>query len=105
MRCLLVGAIKMNIHQEAANNAKENQAEEFSEKRLWSAVLLQALEDWSSNNSRHREEADRFFFGCPEDFARVCRGAGLAPSGVLERLRRMKAAAPRRPAFSFHQAA
>jgi len=95
----------MNIHQEAANNAKENHVEEFSERRLWAAVLLQALEDWSSANARHRAEADRFFFGCPEDFARVCRGAGLAPSGVLERLRRMKAAAPRRPTPSFHQAA
>ncbi|HWF38507.1 MAG TPA: hypothetical protein VG322_08315 [Candidatus Acidoferrales bacterium] len=105
MRCLLVRAINMNIYQEAANNAKESQAEEFSEKRLWAAVLLQALEDWSSNNSRHREEADRFFFGCPEDFARVCRGAGLAPTGVLARLRRMKETAPRRPTFPFHRAA
>jgi hypothetical protein len=105
MRYLLVRTVNMNIHQEAANNAKENHAEEFSERRLWAAVLLQALEDWNSANARHRAEADRFFFGCPEDFARVCRGAGLAPSGVLERLRRMKAAAPRRPAFSFHQAA
>lgn len=95
----------MNIYQEAANNAEQDHVEEFSEKRLWAAVLLQALEDWGSNNSRYREAADRFFFGCPEDFARVCRGAGLAPSGVLARLQKMKAAAPRRPTFPFDRAA
>jgi len=95
----------MNIHQDAANSAKENYTHEFSERRLWAAVLLQALEDWGSTNSRQRAEADRFFFSCPEDFARVCRGAGLAPSGVLARLRMMKASAPRRPMFPFDRAA
>ena len=95
----------MNIHQEAANNAKENYTHEFSERRLWVAVLLQALEDWGSANARRRAEADRFFFSCPDDFARVCRGAGLAPTGVLERLRKMKASAPQRRVFMFDNAA
>jgi hypothetical protein len=100
------GGTDMNIHQEAAKNATEDQAGVLSEKSLWVAVLLQALEDWGSSNSRHREEADRFFFGCPEDFARVCRGAGLAPCSVLTRLQKMKAAAPpRRQAFPFNRAA
>jgi hypothetical protein len=91
----------MNIHQDAANNAKESHAEEFTERSLWAAVLLQALEDWNSANSRHRKEAERFFFECPDDFARVCRGAGLAPNSVLTRLRRMKEMAPKRPVFQF----
>lgn len=92
----------MNIHQDAANNAKESHAEESTERCLWAAVLLQALEDWSSANSRHRKEAERFFFESPEDFARVCRGAGLAPNSVLARLRRMKETAPQRPVFQFY---
>jgi hypothetical protein len=86
----------MNIHQEAAKNATRDDVKEFSERRLWSAVMLQALEDWSSMNSRHRDEAEQFFFKNTEDFARVCRGAGLSPSGTLARLEKMKAAAPKR---------
>jgi hypothetical protein len=99
------GGSEMNIHQEAANKATTDDVKEFSERRLWSAVLLQALEDWGSMNCRHREEAEQFFFKNPEDFARVCRGAGLAPSGVLARLEQMKAAAPkRRPLeYMFHR--
>ena len=95
----------MNIYQNAANDAKEHDSHEFSERRLWAAVLLQALEDWNSGNMRQRKEAEKFFFDAPEDFARVCRGAGLAPSSVLTRLRRMKEAAPKRPALPFMRAA
>lgn len=95
----------MNIYQDAANNAKEHQTQEFSERRLWAAVLLQAVEDWNSSNMRHRKEAEKFFFETPEDFARVCRGAGMAPSGVLARIKRMKEKAPQRCADYFTQAA
>jgi hypothetical protein len=95
----------MDIYQDAAKRAKENYAEAFSERRLWAAVLLQALEDWTSANMRHRLEAEKFFFESPDDFARVCRGAGLTPSSVLARLRRMKEAAPQRPPFPFVRAA
>jgi hypothetical protein len=95
------GEVEMNIHQEAAKNATSDDLKEFSERRLWAAVLLQALEDWGSTNCRHRAEAEDFFFKNPEDFARVCRGAGLAPSGVLARLEKMKAAAPRRRSLEY----
>jgi hypothetical protein len=95
------GEVEMNIHQEAAKNATTDDVNEFSERRLWSAVLLQALEDWSSMNSRHRDEAERFFFKNTEDFARVCRGAGLVPSGVRARLEKMKAAAPKRRSLEY----
>lgn len=91
----------MNIYQDVANNAKEHQQEDFIERRLWTAVLLQALEDWNSSNTRHRKEAETFFFDRPEDFARVCRGAGIAANTALARLRRMKEAAPQRPVFQF----
>lgn len=95
----------MNIYQEAANNAKEHQTLEFSERRLWAAVLLQAVEDWNSSNMRLRKEAEKFFFEMPEDFARVCRGAGMSPSGVLARIKFMKEKMPQRPAYRFLHAA
>lgn len=93
----------MNIYQDAANDAKETQTAGFSERRLWSAVLLQALDDWNSGNMRHHKAAEKFFFECPEDFARVCRGAGLAPNSVVTRLRRMKKSAQRHSVSHFGQ--
>jgi hypothetical protein len=95
------GTKQMNIYQDAANNAKEGQADEFSGRRLWTAVLLQAIEDWKSSNARRRSEAERFFFQSPNDFARVCRGAGLAPDAVVNRLRRMQETTARKPVFQF----
>lgn len=77
----------MNIYQTMAN---EETTEQFSERRLWTAVLLQALEDWKSGNRRLSKAADNFFFESSEDFARACRGAGLAPESVMSKLRIMK---------------
>lgn len=93
----------MNIYQNAAENAKETG--QPSERRLWSAVLLQALEDWKSANARLRSEAEKFFFENQADFERVCRAAGLAPDSVLGRLRRMKETVVQRPVFQFRSAA
>src|SRR5579872_3874263 len=84
----------MNIHQNAANNAVDRGTDQISERRLWTAVLLQALEDWNSSNVRRRREAERFFFESADDFARVCLGAGLTPASVVNRLRRMHSAMP-----------
>lgn len=80
----------MNIHQNAANKAVDQGTDQISERRLWAAVLLQALEDWNSSNMRRKREADKFFFESGADFARVCTGAGLTPASVLGRLRRMQ---------------
>jgi hypothetical protein len=80
----------MNIHQKAANEAKEVNSSEFSGQRLWTAVLLHALEDWQSGNARRRHEAERFLFESSADFNRVCTAAGLAPGSVLAKLQRMK---------------
>jgi hypothetical protein len=80
----------MNIHQAAANEAKDQGSNEFSDRRLWTAVLLQALEDWKSPNRRRQMEADEFFFQSGPDFARVCMAAGLKPESVLVKLQRMK---------------
>ncbi len=96
----------MNIYQNMANSMKnQDQQDNLTDRRLWTAVLLQALEDWKSGNLRLKRAAEEFFFKSGDDFARVCRGAGLAPEGVLSRLQAMKAAMAPAPSFSLRQAA
>jgi len=51
------------IYQEAATMARE----EYTDSGLWTAVLLQALEDWKSCNRRLRAEAEKFFFDSGSD--------------------------------------
>jgi len=96
----------MNIYQNMANSmTNQDQQENLSDRRLWTAVLLQALEDWKSGNMRLKRAAEEFFFKSGDDFARVCRGAGLAPEGVLSRLQAMEATMAPVPSFSLRQAA
>lgn len=80
----------MNIYQDAADHAKDQCTDQVSERKLWTAVLLQALEDWKSTNMRRKAEAEKFLFQSGPDFAKVCVGAGLVPDSVLSRLQRMK---------------
>ncbi len=79
----------MNIYENAAKTQDEG-SDQISERRLWTAVLLQALEDWKSSNMRRSAEAEKFFFQSGPDFAKVCLAAGLAPDSVSSRLGRMK---------------
>jgi hypothetical protein len=63
------------------------------ERRLWTAVLVQAVVEWRSNNARARNAAEKFLFNSDEDFLTVCAGAGLNPSSFRAQLVRMR---PRR---------
>jgi hypothetical protein len=86
----------IGIHEQAASNAtKEHFDVQTSERRIWTAVLLQALEDWRYGNLRRQREAEKFFFDSQEDFTAVCRRAGLEPSSVLAKLQRMRVAVPK----------
>jgi hypothetical protein len=82
----------MTIHQDAAKAANLEDETQLLERRLWTAVLLLALDDWKSPNLRLQRAAERFLFQSWNDFARVCRGAGLAPESVLSRLQHMQGA-------------
>jgi hypothetical protein len=84
------------IHEQAASDAtKEHFDVQTSERRVWTAVLLQALEDWRYGNLRRQREAEKFFFDSEEDFTAVCRRAGLEPSSVLAKLQRMRVSVPK----------
>jgi hypothetical protein len=95
----------MNIYQDAASQAQEENDGGFSQRRLWTAVLLQAIEDWTSTNLRRQREAEKFLFQSKDDFARVCRGAALEPSTILSKLQRLNAGTRHVPAYQFQQAA
>jgi hypothetical protein len=86
-------------HEQAATNCREEYNEQIPDRRLWTAVLLQALEDWSSSNMRLRIAAEKFLFESGRDFATVCEGAGLEPGCVLHKLQTIKRISPARPVF------
>jgi len=61
------------------------------------AVLVQAVEDWQSNNMQRHREAEAFFFQCGEHFACVCSSAGLDAQALKQRLAHLKLDAPPAP--------
>ena len=83
---------KMNIQIYAQESKRMSERSDLpvGERKLWVAILLQALEDWRTGTLRRRRDAERFLFHCESDFAAVCRGAGLDPATVLAKLQRMR---------------
>ncbi len=82
----------MGNEERFSDSAEENvegSGSYYPERRLWTAVLLQAVEDWRSNNMRAYEAANAFLFHGGEDFDRVCQGAGFEPSALQSKLRRL----------------
>jgi hypothetical protein len=63
---------------------------ERAARRLWNAVLLQAVEDWRSSNARRRNDAESFFFRCKRDLDCVCSGAGIDARSLQSRLAKVK---------------
>src|ERR1700722_2071054 len=94
----------IGIHQEASRRMEEHQDDQISQRGLWCAVLLQAIEDWRSSNAKRRAAAEKFFFNSPKDFERVCRGAGLEATSVVSKLQKMKSTMPQ-PWRPVHQQA
>jgi hypothetical protein len=58
----------------------------ISERRLWTAVLVNAVEEWRGGTLRARREAQQFLFESPADFEMVCSGAGLNAEDFRRRL-------------------
>jgi hypothetical protein len=82
-----------------------NVAEELiSARRLWTAVLLNAVEDWRNGTLRARREAQEFLFENDQDFEMVCTAAGLDSYDFRTRLlkigKRVEARTPFRLNFA-----
>lgn len=58
----------------------------ISERRLWTAVIVNAVQDWRGGTLRARREAQEFLFDCDADFEMVCAGAGLNVDDFRRRL-------------------
>ncbi len=58
----------------------------IGERRLWTAVVVMAVEDWRNGSLRARREAQRFLFDNDKDFMAVCSSAGLDPSSLRAKL-------------------
>ena len=64
------------------------------ERRLWTAVLLQAVMDWQSHNVRAHREAEVFLLKRPVDLEAVCHRAGMNPDAFQSKLRRLRRTKP-----------
>ncbi len=68
------------------SSQSETTEECIGERRLWTAVMTLAIEDWRNGTLRAQREAQRFLFENGNDFDRVCAGAGLDPAGLRAKL-------------------
>ena len=80
----MMGQISAQIYADNQNTVTE---ELISERRLWTAVLVHAVEDWRKGTLRARREAQDFLFHNDQDFEMVCSGAGLDWNDFRSRLR------------------
>jgi hypothetical protein len=71
------------IYADAQNTVTE---ELISARRLWTAVLVHAVEEWRGGTLRARREAQDFLFNNGEDFETVCSAAGLDGGDFRARL-------------------
>jgi hypothetical protein len=58
----------------------------IGERRLWTAVVISAVEDWRNGSLRTQRKAQEFLFGSSSDFSTVCARAGLEPGSFRARL-------------------
>jgi hypothetical protein len=78
--------IANQIHAVAENAVTEDS---IGENRLWTAVIVKAVEDWRNGTLRARREAQKFLFEDHRDFNNVCASAGLDPSRLRAQLLRI----------------
>lgn len=58
-------------------------------RRMWLAVVMQAIQDWRGGTLRARREAQHFLFEEQRAFDTVCANAGLDPENLRSRLRKI----------------
>lgn len=62
----------------------------IGERKLWVAVLAQALEDWQGDRLRSKREAEQFLFEDKRDFQAVCARAGIDSDAFRSQLLRLR---------------
>ena len=67
-------------------NTEETSKQAYGERRLWTAVILTAVEDWRNGTLRAQRKAQQFLFEDDANFARVCDAAGLEPGSLRVKL-------------------
>jgi hypothetical protein len=78
---------KRKMSASAQSGVQEAVTEELiGERRLWTAVVVMAVEDWRNGTLRSQREAQRFLFENDKDFNAVCASAGLDPSSLRAKL-------------------
>jgi hypothetical protein len=71
------------IHRVSSDSVTE---EFIGERRLWTAVIVNAIEEWKVGTLKARRAAQTFLFESDHDFNRVCDGAGLDPGNLRSKL-------------------
>jgi hypothetical protein len=69
-----------------SSSQQEITEESIGERRLWLAVLTQAVQDWRNGTLRAHREAQHFLFDDSVEFIRVCASAGLDPASLRSKL-------------------
>jgi len=67
-------------------NGSDWRISDLPERRIWLAVLVQALEDWRSANLRRHREAQTFLFSSQKNFVSVCANAGIDAGSLFRKL-------------------
>lgn len=68
------------------SSQQEVTEQSIGERRLWTAVLIQAVQDWRKGTLRARREAQHFLFEDDAEFDRVCASAGMEPGSLRSKL-------------------
>lgn len=76
------------MEKSSVQHLEEIAPEMIAERRLWTAVIVHAVQEWVSGTLREKREAQRFLFEDKGDFKEVCACAGLDPSSFRSRLLR-----------------
>lgn len=70
--------------------AEQHVIEELiAERRMWTAVIVHAVEEWLSGPLRVRRAAQQFLFEDDDNFFQVCACAGLDPASFRSKLLRV----------------
>ena len=74
-----------NRYDRAASSESVTE-ESIAERRLWMAVVANAVEEWKSGTLKSRRAAQDFLFENDDDFNHVCACAGLDAGNLRSRL-------------------